>query len=108
MIMTSSLISRLTKLTNEDLREYLRQIGLTAYEMNSIVNSLLRLAEVSKADVLFGSVQMAESLKMFKSALATSSGNKTPKSFFPRHGRIPHLAVETARHRRPDARAVDT
>jgi signal transduction histidine kinase len=59
MIMTSSLVSRLTKLTNEELREYLRQIGLTSYEMNSIVNSLLLLAEVSKADVLVGSVQMA-------------------------------------------------
>lgn len=59
MIVTSGLISRLTKLTNEELREHLRQIGLTAYEMNSIVNSLLLLAEVSKADVLVGSVQMA-------------------------------------------------
>jgi len=59
MIVTSGLISRLANLTNEELREHLRQIGLTAYEMNSIVNSLLLLAEVSKADVPVGSVQMA-------------------------------------------------
>jgi len=60
MILTSSLIPRLTELTNEELREHLRQIGLTAYEMNSIVNSLLLLAEVSQANVPVGSVQMAQ------------------------------------------------
>ena len=59
MIVTSSLISKLTKLTNEELREHLRQIGLTAHKMNSIVNSLLLLAEVSEADIPVSSVQMA-------------------------------------------------
>jgi signal transduction histidine kinase len=59
MIVTSNLISRLANPTNEELTEYLRQIGLTAYEMNRIVNSMLLLAEVSKADVPVGFVQMA-------------------------------------------------
>ena len=59
MIVTSSLIPRLANLTNEELREHLRQIGLTAYDMNSTVNSLLLLAEVSKTDAPVGSVQMA-------------------------------------------------
>lgn len=61
MIVASGLVSRLANLTNEELRGHLRQIGLTAHEMNSIINSLLLLAEVSKADadVLVGSVQMA-------------------------------------------------
>ncbi len=61
MIVTSGLVSRLANLTNEKLRGHLRQIGLTAHEMNSIINSLLLLAEVSKADadVLVGSVQVA-------------------------------------------------
>lgn len=59
MIMASSLILRRASLTDEDLREYFRQIGLTAHQMNRIVNSLLLLAEFSKADVPVGSVQMA-------------------------------------------------
>ena len=89
MIVTSSLTSKLIKLTNEELREHLRQIGLTAHEMNSMLIACCSLLKLTRRMCWLALCIWPESLKMFKSALAMSSGNKMPKSFFPRHGRIP-------------------
>jgi two-component system sensor histidine kinase/response regulator len=47
-------------LTVEEWREYLLQIKSTAYEMKSIINSLLLFAEVSKAEAPRGAVHMSQ------------------------------------------------
>ena len=51
MLLTSNMITKIADLTRDELKEYLRQINSTAYQMNTIVNSLLLFARVSKAEV---------------------------------------------------------
>lgn len=58
MILTSSLITAVPDLTSQELKEYLQQIGLTAYEMKRIINALLLFAEVSRAEAPVASVHM--------------------------------------------------
>lgn len=58
LIISVDSIDHFSNLTREELKEYLRQIGSMAYGMNSIVNSLLLFAEVSKAEAPVGPVQM--------------------------------------------------
>ena len=58
LIISVDSIGHFSNLTSEDLKEYLQQIGSTAYGMNKIVNSLLLFAEVSKSEAPVGPVQM--------------------------------------------------
>jgi two-component system, sensor histidine kinase and response regulator len=58
LIISVDSIDYFSNLTSEELKEYLRQIGATAYGMNRIVNNLLLFAEVSKAEAPVGPVQM--------------------------------------------------
>lgn len=58
MVLTSSVITGIPDLTSEELKDYLKQIGLTATEMQRIINSLLLFAEVSKAQAPLKPVQM--------------------------------------------------
>lgn len=58
LIISVDSIGHFSNLTSEELKEYLRQIGATAYGMNRIINSLLLFAEVSKAEAPVGPVQM--------------------------------------------------
>ena len=60
MAFTSSLITNVPDLTSEKLNEYVRQMGLTAYEMKRIINNMLHFAEVSNAEALLEPVHMAE------------------------------------------------
>ncbi len=58
LIINVDLIDHISNLTRDELKEYLRQIEATAWGMNRIVNNLLLFAEVSKAEVPVGPVQM--------------------------------------------------
>jgi two-component system sensor histidine kinase/response regulator len=50
MVLTSNLILDIPNLTRQELKEYLQQIGSTAYDMSRIINNLLLFAEVSKVE----------------------------------------------------------
>jgi len=58
LVLTSNVITDIPDLSNEELKEYLQQIGLTASEMKRIITSLLLFAEVSKAEAPLESVHM--------------------------------------------------
>ena len=58
LLLTSSVITDIPDLTSEELKDYLKQIGLTATEMQRIINSLLLFAEVSRAQAPLKPVQM--------------------------------------------------
>jgi signal transduction histidine kinase len=60
LIMNADLIKDAPDLTGEELREYLLQTKSSAYEMRSIITSLLLFAEVSKAEAPRGAVHMAQ------------------------------------------------
>jgi signal transduction histidine kinase len=60
LIMNADLIKDVPDLTVEEWREYLLQIKDTAYEMKSIIQSLLLFAEVSKAEAPRNAVHMAQ------------------------------------------------
>ena len=60
LIMNADLIKDVPDLTGEELREYLLQTKSSAYEMRSIIRSLLLFAELSKAEAPRGAIHMAE------------------------------------------------
>jgi two-component system, sensor histidine kinase and response regulator len=59
MVVTSDLISEVPDLTRQELKDYLKQIRLSAYDMNRIIDNLLLFAEVSKAEAPLEPVDMA-------------------------------------------------
>lgn len=59
MVVTSDLISEVPDLTHQELKDYLRQIRFSAYDMNRIIDNLLLFAEVSKAEAPLEPVDMA-------------------------------------------------
>ncbi|HEX5808736.1 MAG TPA: histidine kinase dimerization/phospho-acceptor domain-containing protein, partial [Anaerolineales bacterium] len=60
LILTADLIKDFPEGAGDELTESLLQIKSTAYQMRSIIKSLLLFAEVSKAEAPRGAVQMAE------------------------------------------------
>jgi len=50
LVITSDLITDIPDLTRKELKEYLEQIRSVAYEMDSIINNLLLLSQVSRVD----------------------------------------------------------
>jgi len=64
MILTANLITRIPDLTVEELQEDLQRIKSTAYQMNTIINSLLLFAKVSRAEAPVERVDMAWVVKM--------------------------------------------
>ena len=58
IILTSNLINNIPDLTRDELLEYLGQIRYTAYQMNTIINSMLLFATVSKAQAPVKHVDM--------------------------------------------------
>jgi len=59
IILTSNLINKIPDLTRQELQEYLGQIRSTAYQMNTIINTLLLFAKVSKENAPAEHVNMA-------------------------------------------------
>jgi signal transduction histidine kinase len=59
MVVTSDLISEVPDLTRQELKDYLKQIRFSAYDMNRIIDNLLLFAEVSKAEAPLQPVDMA-------------------------------------------------
>jgi two-component system sensor histidine kinase/response regulator len=70
MILTANLITRVTDLTFEELQEYLQQIRSNAYKMNTIINSLLLFAKVSRAEAPVECVDMAWVVKNVRDRLS--------------------------------------
>ena len=62
LILNADLIKHVSDLTEQECRECLLQMESTAYEMRSIIKSLLLFAEVSKAEAPRGVVPMAQVL----------------------------------------------
>jgi len=58
LVTTSEVITNVTDLTRKELREFTQQIRNTAYEMNSIIDNLLLLAEVRKTEAPLEPVDM--------------------------------------------------
>ncbi len=58
LVVTSDLIVDVPDLTRQEVREYMEMIRSTAYEMDKIIKNLLLFAEVDKADVPLGPVDM--------------------------------------------------
>jgi|SRR5271157_514213 len=59
VVITSDLIADVPDLTRQELKEHMRQIRSTAYKMNKIIDNLLLLALVHKAEVSVEPVDMA-------------------------------------------------
>lgn len=58
MVLTSNLITKIPDLSRDELNEYLQQIRSTAYQMNTIINTLLLFAKVSRAEAPVERVDM--------------------------------------------------
>ena len=59
IILTSNLITNIPDLTREELLEYLGQIRSTAYQMNTIINTMLSFAKAGKTEAPVQRVDMA-------------------------------------------------
>jgi two-component system, sensor histidine kinase and response regulator len=70
MILTANLITRTPDLTVEELHEDLQQIRSTAYQMNTIINSLLLFAKVSRAEAPVERLDMAWVVKNVRDRLS--------------------------------------
>jgi len=60
MILTANLIIKMPDITRDELKEYLEQIRSTAYQMNTIITTLLLFAKVSKSEAPVEQVDMAQ------------------------------------------------
>ena len=60
LILTTDLIKDIPDLRDEELKEYLLQLKSTAYEMRTIIKSLLLYCQVTRAEAPRESVHMAE------------------------------------------------
>ncbi len=69
IIAAGDVINEVSTLTPKELRDFTRQIKTTAFEMNGIVDSLLLLAEVRKAEALMKPVDMAPVVQHVRSRL---------------------------------------
>ncbi len=69
IIAASDVITEVTDLTPKELREYLRGIKVTAFEMNDIIESLLLLAEVRRVDAPMEPVQMGHVIPKVRNRL---------------------------------------
>ena len=83
LILTADLIKDVPDLTGEELSEWLLQIRSTAYEMKSIVKSLLLFAEVSKVEAPRGSVHMAQVVANVKARLSHMIKEKQAQLILP-------------------------
>ena len=84
MIAAADLITDVPDLTGQELKECMQQIKYTAYEMNSIINSLLLFAEVSKAEVPVEPVNMAKVVTNVRIRLGTMIKENEAKISIPR------------------------
>ncbi len=82
IISTGDVINEVKNLTSKERREFIRQIKTTAFEMNSIVDSLLLLSEVRKADVPSEPIDMANVVERVQQRLSYMVGEY--------HGRLIH------------------
>ena len=84
LIAAADLITDVPDLTRQELKECMQQIRFTAYEMNSIINSLLLFAEVSKAEVPVEPVNMAKVVTNVRNRLGTMIKENQAKISIPR------------------------
>ena len=60
MILTANLITKIPDITRDELQECLGQIRSTAYQMNTIISTMLLFAKVSKSEAPVEQVDMAQ------------------------------------------------
>ena len=84
MIAAADLITDVPDLTHQELKECMQQIRFTAYEMNSIINSLLLFAEVNKAEVPVEPVDMAKVVANVRNRLGHMIKENRAKISIPR------------------------
>jgi signal transduction histidine kinase len=60
MILTANLITKIPDITRDELQEYLGQLRSTAYQMNTIISTMLLFAKVSKSEAPVEQVDMAQ------------------------------------------------
>ena len=60
MILTANLITKIPDLTGDEMKQYLGQIRSTAYQMNTIISTMLLFAKVSKSEAPVEQVDMAQ------------------------------------------------
>ena len=70
MVLTSNLITKIPDLTPDELKEYLQQIKSTAYQMNTIINTLLLFAKVSRSEAPIERVDMGWVVKNVRDRLS--------------------------------------
>ena len=70
MVLTSNLINKIPDLTRDELNEYVQQIRSTAYQMNTIINTLLLFAKVSRAETPVERVDMGWVVKNVRDRLS--------------------------------------
>lgn len=70
MVLTSNLINKIPDLTRDELNEHLQQIRSTAYQMNTIINTLLFFAKVSRAEAPVERVDMGWVVKNVRDRLS--------------------------------------
>lgn len=70
MVLTSNLINKIPDLTHDELDEYLQQIRSTAYQMNTIINTLLLFARVGRAEAPVERVDMGWVVKNVRDRLS--------------------------------------
>ena len=83
LILNADLIKDVPDLTKEECKEYMLQIKSTAYEMRSIIKSLLLFAEVSKAEAPRGVVQMAQVVANVQARLSSLIRKRNAQLIFP-------------------------
>lgn len=85
LILNADLIKDVSDLTEEECRECLLQMKSTAYEMRSMIKSLLLFAEVNKAEAPCGVVQMAQVVANVQTRLSYRIREKQAQLDVPQH-----------------------
>jgi two-component system sensor histidine kinase/response regulator len=71
MILTANLMTKIPDITHAELNEYLGQIRSTAYQMNTIITTMLLFAKVSKSEAPMEQVDMAQVVTNVLNRLST-------------------------------------
>ena len=83
IITTSDVLNQVTDLTHKEVRDFLRQIKATAFEMDTIIDSLLLLSEVRKLDAPSEPVDMAEVLHNVRNRLKFLVSERRGRLIYP-------------------------
>ena len=83
LILTADIIKDIPNLTGDEFKEYLHQLRSTAYEMRSIVKSLLLFSQVTRAEAPRESVHMAQVVTNVQSRLSSAIRERQAQIILP-------------------------